>query len=70
MYRIFLILLAIIVLTATAHAGGGLVYVKSSHSVNETADRLEQILKTKGMKVFIRVDHSAGPPARLLEPRQ
>jgi uncharacterized protein (DUF302 family) len=52
--------LATIVLTATAHAGGGLVNVKSSHSVNETADRLEQILKTKGMKVFIRVDHSAG----------
>ena len=60
MYRISLILLATIVLTATAHAGGGLVNVKSSHSVNETADRLEQILKTKGMKVFIRVDHSAG----------
>jgi uncharacterized protein (DUF302 family) len=60
MYRICLILLATIVLTATVHAGGGLVNVKSSHSVNETADRLEQILKTKGMKVFIRIDHSAG----------
>jgi uncharacterized protein (DUF302 family) len=60
MYRIALVLLATIVLTATAHAGGGLVNVKSSHSVDETADRLEQILKTKGMKVFIRVDHSAG----------
>ena len=60
MHRIFLILLASIFLTTTVHAGSGLVNVKSSHSVNETADRLDQILKTKGMKVFIRIDHSAG----------
>ena len=62
MNRILLILLIFIVfiLPATVTAGNGLVNVKSSHSVNETADRLEQILKTKGMKVFIRIDHSAG----------
>ena len=62
MNRILLILFIFIVfiLPATVTAGNGLVNIKSSHSVNETADRLEQILKTKGMKVFIRIDHSAG----------
>ncbi len=62
MNRILLILFIFIVfiLPATVTADNGLVNVKSSHSVNETADRLEQILKTKGMRVFIRIDHSAG----------
>ena len=62
MKRISLICLTFIIflIPATVAAGSGLVTVKSSHSVKDTADRLEQILKTKGMKVFIRIDHSAG----------
>jgi uncharacterized protein (DUF302 family) len=60
MHRIGLILIASIFLTTTAFAGSGLVSVKSHHNVNETADRLENILKAKGMKVFNRIDHSAG----------
>jgi uncharacterized protein (DUF302 family) len=34
--------------------------VKSNHSVKETADRLEAVLKQKGMTVFTRIDHAAG----------
>ena len=60
MNRVALILMASIFFAATVHAGSGLVNVKSNHSVNETADRLEKILKTKGMNVFNRIDHSAG----------
>ena len=57
---IIFIFIFIFIVPATVTAGSGLVKVKSSHSVNDTADRLEQILKSKGMKVFIRIDHSAG----------
>jgi uncharacterized protein (DUF302 family) len=38
----------------------GMVNVKSTHSVADTADKLEKILKDKGMNVFARIDHSAG----------
>lgn len=60
MHRIAGTLLAFILLAATAVAADGLIRVKSSHSVKETADRLEKLLIAKGMKVFNRVDHSAG----------
>ena len=33
---------------------------KSSYSVDETLDRLEAVLKKKGITVFARVDHKAG----------
>lgn len=38
----------------------GMVNVKSSHSVSLTADKLETVLKAKGMTVFNRINHSAG----------
>ena len=60
MHRIAASLLAVILFAATAIAADGLIRVKSSHSVKETADRLEKLLKAKGMKVFNRIDHSAG----------
>jgi len=42
-----------------AHADG-LVTVKSSHSVADTADKLEAVLTSKGMTVFTRINHAAG----------
>lgn len=42
------------------YAGEGLVNVKSSHTVKETADRLESLLRDKEMTLFIRIDHTAG----------
>jgi uncharacterized protein (DUF302 family) len=36
-----------------------LVSRPSPYAVAETLDRLEQVLKTKGVKVFARIDHAA-----------
>ena len=44
----------------TAFAADGVIDVKSAHSVKMTADRLEKVLKSKGMTVFARIDHAAG----------
>jgi uncharacterized protein (DUF302 family) len=43
-----------------AAAQGGLVSLKSSHDVVDTANRLESALKEKGVTVFARIDHAAG----------
>lgn len=37
-----------------------MITLKSSHNVTKTADRLEALLKAKGMKIFTRIDHAAG----------
>ena len=60
MRQIFFAFLAIFFIVSTAAAGNGLISVKSSHDVKVTADRLEDILNQKGMKVFIRINHAAG----------
>lgn len=60
MQKIFFSILAVFFIVSTAVAGDGLISVKSSHDVKVTADRLENILNTKGMTVFIRINHSAG----------
>ena len=46
--------------STAAVATEGMVNVESPHSVAETADRLENILQSKGMKVFTRINHAAG----------
>lgn len=38
----------------------GLVNINSQHSVSDTADRLEKIVREKGMNVFARIDHAKG----------
>ena len=42
----------------THNPDSGIVSVRSSHSVDQTVEKLEQILKTKGIKLFALVDHS------------
>jgi len=37
----------------------GIVDIPSSRSVSETADRLESLLRAKGMKIFARIDQAA-----------
>ena len=37
----------------------GLVTVSSPYTVSETSDRLEKIIKEKGLTLFTRIDHSA-----------
>jgi uncharacterized protein (DUF302 family) len=36
----------------------GMVHLRSSHTVPETLERLESLLKAKGVNIFARVDHS------------
>ena len=47
-------------LSFSAWSADGLIAVKSSQDPKETMDRLEGILKAKGMTIFARVDHAAG----------
>lgn len=53
-------LLPLILVSTVAWANGGVVTVASKHDGNATTDRLESIVKEKGMTVFARVDHTAG----------
>jgi uncharacterized protein (DUF302 family) len=46
--------------SANVQASDAYVQIKSAYSVTETLDRLEAILKQKGITVFARVDHAAG----------
>jgi uncharacterized protein (DUF302 family) len=45
---------------SVAAATDGLIAVKSPHSAKETMNRLEDIVKQRGLKVFARIDHAAG----------
>ena len=60
MARIGTLLLVLTIFVINAHAVEGLISIKSSHGVKQTADRLVNTLNSKGMKVFNRVNHSAG----------
>lgn len=50
----------VLVFVGLAAADQGLITVKSSQDVKKTADRLETILKQKGMNVFVRINHTDG----------
>jgi len=45
---------------AISSMASGIVNVSSDFSVKETSERLETILKKKGMKIFNHINHSAG----------
>jgi uncharacterized protein (DUF302 family) len=55
-------------------AGEGIISKESKYSVPETLDRVDALLRAKGIKIFVRIDHSgeaekAGlkmPPTQLL----
>ena len=54
-----LIVLSLVV-SSYAWGADGLITVKSPHSPKDTMDRLEALLKQKGMTIFARIDHAAG----------
>ncbi len=60
MRTVCIALILIVAFTLPVFADTGLTNVKSSHDVKTTADRLEAVLKEKGMTVFLRVNHSEG----------
>lgn len=41
-------------------AADGLITMRSSHGPKDTMNRLEAVVKAKGMTVFARIDHAAG----------
>jgi uncharacterized protein (DUF302 family) len=45
---------------AYADTSDGIVRIKSNNSVTATIDKLETVLKNKGMTIFKRVNHTAG----------
>ncbi|MGD0404003.1 MAG: DUF302 domain-containing protein [Candidatus Acidiferrales bacterium] len=55
-------------------AGEGIISKESKYSVPETLDRVDALLRSKGIKIFVRVDHSGEaekiglkmPPTQLL----
>ena len=47
-------------LVSAASAADGLVAVKSPHSAKATMDKLEDVVKQRGLNVFARIDHAAG----------
>lgn len=72
--RTISIFFLILFLLPSAYAAGGMVTMRSAHSVGDTADRLEAGLLKAGFKIFARVNHAAGaesvglalPPTELL----
>ena len=69
--RLVLVASALLFATLT-HAADGLVAIKSSHDVKATADKLESVLKEKGMTVMARVNHQQGaekPGWRCVRPK-
>ncbi|PMM34464.1 DUF302 domain-containing protein [Vibrio lentus] len=66
-----IISLGIIALSASfsVAASDGLVKYESNYSVKETADRFEDIAKSKGLTLFARVDHQKNAASVNLELR-
>jgi uncharacterized protein (DUF302 family) len=60
MRQLLFTLIAILFSASLAYADDGLISKKSSHDVKTTADRLENILREKGMRVFTRINHTEG----------
>lgn len=60
MHKLLILGCTLALCSSALQAADGVVSVPSTHSVKETADRLEVVLKKKGMKVFLRINHAAG----------
>ena len=54
-----LIIVSILLIAIPAIAADGVINVSSEFTVVETTDRLESILKEKGMTIFNRINHAA-----------
>ena len=52
--------IGLVATASLASAADGLVEVKSPYRAAETMNRLEEIVKQRGLTVFARIDHAAG----------
>jgi uncharacterized protein (DUF302 family) len=74
MRHLLLSIISLFFFVSLASADNGLINLKSAHDVKQTADRLENALRQKGMTVFIRINHAEGaqkvgeklPPTELI----
>ena len=57
MNKLTKVLLTVCLTTPLLASAGDLVKKASAHSVKETMDKFETLIKSKGMSVFARVDH-------------
>jgi uncharacterized protein (DUF302 family) len=55
-----LVTVALMAILSAAHAAEGLVELKSPHGAKATMDKLEELVKQRGLNVFARIDHAAG----------
>jgi uncharacterized protein (DUF302 family) len=55
-----LIGLVLFAMLPVAKAADGLIALKSPHSAKATMDKLEVLVKQRGLNVFARIDHAAG----------
>ncbi|QTN21597.1 DUF302 domain-containing protein [Rhizobacter sp. AJA081-3] len=46
--------------SVAASAADGLIELKSPHAAKATMDKLEELVKQRGLSVFARIDHAAG----------
>ena len=58
MKTLILAILVVLIMSVPVYAAEGMIDVESSFGVKETGDRLESVLKEKGMTIFNRVKHS------------
>ena len=54
------VLAILLALPLQAAAADGMVTIKSAHDVATTISRLQEVVESKGMNVFGRVDHAGG----------
>lgn len=57
---VILIALSLVFISTPVLAADGMINVPSTFNVEETADRMENILNEKGMTIFRRIKHSEG----------
>lgn len=60
MRRLLTLLALTTLLFSTAQASEGMITLKSAYSVKQTTERLDRLLRSKGMTVMKRIDHAAG----------
>jgi uncharacterized protein (DUF302 family) len=58
MKTIMSLFIALLVLSLPLQAAEGVISVESKYSVNDTADRFEDFIKAKGLKLLARIDHA------------
>lgn len=58
MKKLILTMLIVMITIASSGSSDSMIDVKSSFGVIETGDRLESVLKEKGMTIFNRIKHS------------